>query len=162
MVQLAQLVGVLSPCCKACSAVATIVESTDNISSARTTIVKTAARRTGRVSLEKRDIRSAGRASDSSCMFPASCTFMALKVNWLSRVVESGSTGGYLPCSGCIGRRRAVGRSRPGSEAYRAGPGSLLLHRAGELDDGRPSRKGRYASHRAKLFKLFRRGSVSV
>jgi hypothetical protein len=41
MVQPAQLIDVRNPCCKECNAVATIVESTDIISSASATIVKT-------------------------------------------------------------------------------------------------------------------------
>src|SRR5574337_210408 len=47
MVHPAQLIDVPSPCCSACSAVATMVESTDIINSAHAMIVNTSPRRTG-------------------------------------------------------------------------------------------------------------------
>jgi hypothetical protein len=46
-VHAAQLIDVPSPCCSACNAVATIVESTDIISSARATMANTSGRRSG-------------------------------------------------------------------------------------------------------------------
>jgi len=49
MVQPARLIEVPSPCCRAASAVATIVESTDIISNAIATIVNTGTRRMGRM-----------------------------------------------------------------------------------------------------------------
>ena len=50
MVQPAQLIDVCNPCCKEGNAVATIVESTDIISNASATMVKTSTRRTGGLS----------------------------------------------------------------------------------------------------------------
>src|SRR6185437_6931679 len=110
MVHPAQLIDVCNPCCKECNAVATIVESTDIISNASATIVKTSARRTGRLSPGGLKNPSVPRTSCRTLIF------RLISADGDSSPATSARSGMPEPAEGAIGAlnvsllRRCLGR----------------------------------------------------